>query len=379
MLAGKGQNLVKTVAMRFILVGLCCLLLVFLTTGYVVSSPANAQPKYPDSWYLNEIRRVIEEEKQYHLKQFQERSIAARFAYAKNFGIQATTLDDFKKELDNVLEKAWIYVMDESGNIYGRGGYLTTIDINSPAITTLQNPSLINGANTGAFVRQTTFEGYRGARVEFRLPTSTLNEIGGPGTPYIYNGLMHRLPGSSGFFDMEGGLQYSLVHNNYSAFIRVNGGVLRFEDDSRLGTGTFPPRFRANTSFIHNLRYEPENLKVKYYASGTNIHGQHQLLVFSHSRVFTATEMNQLRVRRVTALASDNYNGTQAIGRIDIQYNNSTFLTSGGSTVSFHTNRLDQWLVNNIIYGTVDWPAAKITKTPVTGDITNQRHIINTN
>jgi len=333
-----------------------------------------------DKWYLTEIERVKQEEMQYHLKEFKKLDSKGKLSYTKQFGFKATDIDGFTKDMAKALDAAYIYVMDESGNIYGRSGYLTTLDISGNSASTLaQSVNSINGANTGAFCRQTTKEGYRGIRMEFRLPTSSKSEIAGPGTPFLYSGVHYLRPGQSGYFDMEGGLQYSLTYNNYSAYIRVNGASQRFEDDSRLGTGTYPPRFKADTSFVQNLRYEPENSKVKYYASGTNVNNQSQLLVFSHSKSFTSTQQNQLRVRRVTGIAYDDYDGTQKIGKVDVQYTNSTFLTSSGSTVNMDTSRLDTWEYGGIIYGTVDWPEAKITKSPSTGSIVSQRIIVNTN
>lgn len=230
----------------------------------------------------------------------------------------------------------------------------------------------------GAFIRQTTYQGYMGARVEMRLPTKTLSEINissSDATGYLYLGLQKYSD-----FDMEGGFQYSYAYDNYSAYIRINGASLIFDSDD--SDTNDDPRFKSNSNVVYNLRYEPANNKVKFYANGTNINNVYQSLVFSYSKTFTTTERDSIRMRRVTGLAYTNtYTGTQSLGKIDVQYNNSTLLKSDNiTTVNFASSLLDStWTVNGKLMGTVDWPIEKVTKTPTTGDLLNQRHILNCN
>lgn len=359
----------------FILISIV-LLLIFSQVVFANGSTSKVK-------YLEEIEKIKTEEIQYHIKEFKKLNSDKKISYAKGIGISEPLLNDeiFSKKIKEKIEQAYIYYMDENGNVYNKNGFLKKLDITSKSsvadkkntvkIYALPTNPSINGAETGAFVRQTTYEGYMGSRTEFRLPTKSNNEISQNG--FIYNGLIH----DNSSFDMEGGLQYSYTFDNYSAYIGVNGGALLYLDDSRSGTN-YPPRFKSNTWFISNLRYEPANSKIKYYASGTNVNNESQLLIFSNNKSFTTTQRNQMRARRVTGLAEENYDGTQNIGNIDVTYSNSTLLKSNNTSVNYNTSYLDEWLLNGKIMGTVDWPSSKITKTPTSGDISNQRHIIDT-
>ena len=145
---------------------------------------------------------------------------------------------------------------------------------------------------------------------------------------------------------MEGGLQYSFTYDNYSPFIRVNGGAMKYEDIN----GNQPKRFKSNTTLVHRLRYEHANSKVKYYANGTAVDGTAQGVIFAADKTFTSTQQSKLRAGRVTGLATKfEFNGSQKLGKVDVTYSNVKLQKIDNSEVSLNTSQLDQWIVNNKI------------------------------
>lgn len=163
--------------------------------------------------------------------------------------------------------------------------------------------------------------------------------------------------------------------NDFAAYIRVNGGALDYIDDS---SSSEPPRYKAGTSFVSNLRYESANGKVKYYSSGTNVNGESQLLVFSYTKSFTTTQKNDMRAKRVLGIAKNNFKETDNVGMISLKYTGATLMKTDGTTVNYNTSLLDENLYNNKIYGTAYWPSSKCTYSPTSGDISTQSQKIDT-
>lgn len=107
-------------------------------------------------------------------------------------------------------------------------------------------------------------------------------------------------------------------------------------------------------------------------------------MVFGITKTFTSSEKSTLRAGRVTGLAWDNtnwgnWNTTTPLGKINTTYNNAKLLKVDGTTqVTLTTSLLDTRINPNTgkIYGTVDWPSEKVNKTPSTGSIGTQQHIL---
>ncbi|WP_287023338.1 hypothetical protein [Cohnella sp.] len=246
-------------------------------------------------------------------------------------------------------------------------GKVTTLAYNNPRI---------NGDNSGPFIRQTSVKGYIGSRTQFTLPSKTggFNIPTAGATGYIYNGLDYNIETGSNSFSMEGGVQASQANNNFLAYIRVNGRSLVFTDDGN-NPGNYPPRYKAGTAYTSNLRYEVSTGKAKYYASGTNVNGVAQNLSFTYSKSFTSTELANMRAKRVLgigyvdpATGTQNYDGTQDLGVISLNYTSATLLkTDGTTTVNYNTSLLDTDLYNNKIYGTAYWPSSAVTYSPTLG------------
>ncbi|MDH7507409.1 MAG: hypothetical protein QHH15_06475 [Candidatus Thermoplasmatota archaeon] len=141
--------------------------------------------------------------------------------------------------------------------------------------------------------------------------------------------------------------------------------------------GITPKRFKAKTRLTQNLRYEPANSKVKYYANGTAIDGTSQSVIFAASKTFTSTQQAKLRVGRLTGIAYNGYNGTQKVGYINAKYSGALLLHKDGSTQYYlNSNYLDNWVYNGKTYGTVNWPIEKCYLTPSSGLIDTQRHVV---
>ncbi|QHW29905.1 hypothetical protein GZH47_03020 [Paenibacillus rhizovicinus] len=247
------------------------------------------------------------------------------------------------------------------------------------------NNPRINGDDSGAFIRQTSVKGYIGSKTQFTLPSNIsgdFNITGSGAVAYIYNGLDYKVDTHpSDYLSMEGGIQVSQANNNFSSYIRVNGGSLILSDDAANPPGSIPPRYKAGTAFTSNLRYEIASGKLKYYSNGTNVNNVVQNLSFTYARSFTSTQLAEMRAKRVLAIGKDGYDGTQALGYISLNYAGSTLLKTDGSTnVNYSTGLLDSNLYNNKIYGTAYWPSSAATYSPpVSGDISTQSQTVDTN
>jgi hypothetical protein len=354
-----------------------------LTCFFTFSVIASAQSDIPESAlkvdYKAEIQELKDNELNYELNKFSKLNKADRINYSKQFSLNTGDAAVFKETLQNLLETAYVYYLDENGNLFDKDGYIDTFDISGnqeekASVAPLsQTVSSINGANTGAFVRQLSVTGYRGIYSQILLPTnanSTSNYISMTnGTGFLYNRLYYSSPTSSDFWDMEAGLHYSTKFDNYAAYIRVHGAAMNPKDIN----GNEPPRFKSATTITQNLRYDGS--KIRYYANGTNINNTYQALIFGVEKTFSNT--SKLRVGRVTGIGYDNYDGTQSVGKVNVTYSNVKFLKNDGTEVTPTSSLLDSLVINNITYGTVDWPATKITKTPSTGSIGTQTHTIN--
>ncbi|WP_033396601.1 hypothetical protein, partial [Cohnella laeviribosi] len=260
---------------------------------------------------LNEIAKIKVEDAAYYLDELKQQSYTQKARTLSQFGFNTSEVSNeniLKEVAQEMVDQSYIYYMDESGVVYDKNAnVLAQLDVSSapdadPAtsvstkgkVTTLAyNNPRINGDNSGPFIRQTSVKGYIGSRTQFTLPSKTSGGIDIPttgATGYIYNGLDYNIETGSNSFSMEGGVQASQANNNFSAYIRVNGGSLVFTDDGN-NPGNYPPRYKAGTAYTSNLRYEVSTGKVKYYASGTNVNGVAQNLSFTYSKSFTSTEL----------------------------------------------------------------------------------------
>ncbi len=358
---------------------ICLMLTCFFSFGVI----ASAQSDIPESAlkvdYKAEIQELKDNELNYELSKFSELNKADRINYSKQLSLNTSNEAIFKETLQDLLDTAYVYYLDENGNLFDKDGYIDTFDISgnqeeNALVTSLsQTVSSINGADTGAFIRQLSLTGYRGIYSQMLLPTnanSTSDYISMTnGEAWLYNRLNYSNPTSSDFWDMEAGLHYSNTYDNYAAYIKVDGGGIYTKDLN----GDTPPRFKSDTTITQNLRYDGS--KIRYYVNGTNKYNTYQAIIFGVQKTFSDT--SKLRVGKVTGLAYDNYDGTQSVGKINLTYSNVKFLKNDGTEVTPTSSLLDSLVINNITYGTVDWPAEKITKTPSTGSIGTQTHTIN--
>lgn len=162
---------------------LICLLFICLTfTNFSVYT--FAQGDLGNVNYLAEIEKIKKEEFEYHLKEFRKLDSSQKKKYSSQFGYKTDDLNLFKKILHGSLDKAYIFFMDDNGNVYCKDGYYKTVEIhksnedsNNFIITNSQDPSSINGASTGAFIRQTTLEGHMGVELSLYFPRKVMEQL----------------------------------------------------------------------------------------------------------------------------------------------------------------------------------------------------------
>jgi len=341
--------------------------------------------------YLYEIEQLRAEEVDYQLEQYKNMDKTEQAAYlntlneAETFSVRDLSEDEVKQIIKKEIDNAYVFYLTDDGRVFSEDGYVGDLKYDDIPVTLnaedpfAVNATTINGQNTGAFIRQLSKTGYMGIYSTYKLPNTTNNTTNyincqNSSVGYIYNILSGT--NNNGSFDMEGGMQFNTGKLDYSPYVRVNGGSLNFTDLN----GSTPKRYLKNTSVTQNLRYEPANSKVKYYANGTNVDGQTQSVVLGYATTFTNTQLNSLRAGRVTGLGCNNFNGTTNLGTLIVSYAN-TQLCKSSSTGSYNmvnltTSLLDSWTVNNKVYGTSSYPASKCSVSPTSGTITSQKHTI---
>jgi hypothetical protein len=341
--------------------------------------------------YLYEIEQLRAEEVDYQLEQYKNMDKLEQAVYLNNLNETAALYvndlseDEIEQIIKENIDNAYVYYVTEDGRVFSEDGYVGDLEYDDVPIgfneeeTFAADATTINGQDTGAFIRQLSKPGYMGIYSTYTLPNTTSNTANyincrNNSVGYIYNIISAGI--NNGSFDMEGGMQFNTVKLDYSPYVRINGGGLNFTDL----TGATPKRYLKNTSVTQNLRYEPANSKIKYYANGTNIDGQKQSVVLGYAQTFTNVQLNGLRAGRVTGLACTNFNGTTNLGTLIVSYTN-TQLCKSSSTGSYNmvnltTSLLDSWTSNNKVYGTSSYPASKCSVSPTSGTITSQKHTI---
>ncbi|MHA0856907.1 hypothetical protein [Paenibacillus sp. CMAA1364] len=229
--------------------------------------------------------------------------------------------------------------MDDNGFVYDKNGeVVNTLDLNQYPATSNKSIGIqavdgtILGSNTGAFARQVTPVGYKGIRTTIALPSS----------PDGYK--------------IEGGVQYSNANNNYTAIIRPKGLVKNAIPENT--GGVLPARYLAGTSLISNLLYDATSSQFKYFVNGTTAGGS-QYIYFYYTKSLTSTEQSYMCVKRVTALAKENYTGTN-IEKVTVTYSGTEVTQTNGTTANLAT--LSSHVYNGKTFGTSDTPASTITK-----------------
>lgn len=368
--------------------------------GVAVASEANDEIDY-----IFEIEKIKQEEVEYQLQTYKDFAFLDKVVFLEKIGKNISNpleIDNYaaiEEKIRESLDDSYIYYITSDGKIYNGNGYIKDMTlINQPVAKETGNVALastyINGQNTGAFIRQTSVSGYMGISSSFKTPVNSVNSTNYVTTPdditsgYIYNLLILEDDSfKGGYFTMEGGLKHSHKYTNYSAYIKVGAGDMLMQEfgsegetDSN-GNLVYPPRFAADASITHNLRYEPANKKIKYYVTGKNINGESQSLLFAYEQTFTATQLNNMHSGRVTGIGREAYNGTDNLGSIIVSYSNTKLCKSTTGTtysmVDMKTSLLDTMLNGSKIMGTADFPVGRCTKAPLSGTIVTQKHTIN--
>lgn len=362
----------------------------------------------------SEVRQEIEQALQQQVEeQVQEyeslTSNEAKKEYIQEFGeaqqsvysIQSTTEEsppsetEAKEIFEETLADAYVYTMDENGYVYDREGEVANrVDVSQTANDDASAPAesrsfavqaaaanTINGAASGAFARQETSAGYRSISTTLTLPTEANISVPNDSiVAYLYTGIDVKPTSSTtnGGYKVEAGLQYSPVTKSYTASIHPqNSAQNAIPTGPSEYAGQLPPRYKAGTSIVGNLKYDPDSSQFKYFVNGTNVSGQPQYIYFYYSKALDSSQLADMHVKRVTALATDNYTD-QNIGRVKVQYTDTTITNTSGTTVALTSAKLDTITSGNRVYGTADSPSQYVTKSPDAFSIASQLITVDT-
>ncbi|MGF7048156.1 hypothetical protein J2T13_002663 [Paenibacillus sp. DS2015] len=379
------------------IIGLSCVLLLNPLTNLKVHAEVGLEPLLTKEEIVKEMEVEREKQVEYHINEYKSLASENRQTYLMNYGLDdkvslnrsadnSVDLNSIENYFEDKLDKAYIYTMDDNGYVYNEeGDILEKLDLQEETFLAEDNSnvssitpqsvtldSTINGYNSGAFVRQTTFTGYKGIKTTFLLPTDSYFETPNINvTGYLYNGLDVLSSTYPTGYKLEAGLQYSETSDNYSASIRPHGSTQIFKPE---GYTVNAPRYKAGTSITSNLLYDTTSSKIKYFVDGTNINGVNQYIYFYYGKSFSSSEIASLCVKRVTALAKEGYTGTN-IGNVQVTYTSTVVTSNSGSTSNLTSSMLNTHKYNGKTYGTSDNPSTGITKS---GNLNTQKIIINT-
>ncbi|URJ46272.1 hypothetical protein MF628_000788 [Paenibacillus polymyxa] len=328
-------------------------------------------------FHLNELAHLNKTDRSDYLSEFgievNKKSISASESTYNN--------ESLKDEFENILDNAYIYTMDDNGFVYDKNGEVVNeIDLNKKEEGVENNIALqratidpnILGSNSGAFARQVTATGYKGIRTTFTLPSyPAINAPNGSVAGYLYNGIDVLSSSYLSGFKLEAGLQYSQAQNSYTAVIHPQGTLQNPIPD---GSTSVPPRYKAGTNVISNVFYDTTTSRFKYFVNGTNVNGTNQYLLFTYSKPLSSSEVSNLVVKRVTALAKENYSGGD-IGKVTVNYSGTEVTRIDGSTTDLTQGILSSHTYNGKTFGTCDTPSGAISKS---GSVPYQTVTVNT-
>lgn len=326
-------------------------------------------------FHLNELAHLNKTDESDYLSEFgievNKKSISASESTYNN--------ESVKDEFENLLDNAYIYTMDDNGFVYDKNGEVVNkVDINEQELDNSDSVSLqayvdptIGGSDTGAFARQVTSTGYKGIRTSFVLPSSpainTPNSVSG----YLYNGIDVLSSLYPDGYKIEGGVQYSQAKNDYQAIIRPKGLTQNPIPD---GYSSAAPRYKAGTSIISNILYDTTTSKFKYFVNGTNVNGVNQYILFTYGKSLSNSEISNLAVKRVTALAKNDYSGGN-IGKVTVNYSSTEVTRLDGTTTQMTQGMLSSHNFGGKIHGTSDTPSGAVSKS---GSVSSQTVSVNT-
>ncbi|MFT9370374.1 hypothetical protein [Paenibacillus polymyxa] len=326
-------------------------------------------------FHLNELAHLNKTDESDYLSEFgievNKKSISASESTYNN--------ESVKDEFENLLDNAYIYTMDDNGFVYDKNGEVVNkVDINEQELDNSDSISLqayvdptIGGSDTGAFARQVTSTGYKGIRTSFVLPSSpainTPNSVSG----YLYNGIDVLSSLYPDGYKIEGGVQYSQAKNDYQAIIRPKGLTQNPIPD---GYSSAAPRYKAGTSIISNILYDTTTSKFKYFVNGTNVNGVNQYILFTYGKSLSNSEISNLAVKRVTALAKNDYSGGN-IGKVTVNYSSTEVTRLDGTTTQMTQGMLSSHNFGGKIHGTSDTPSGAVSKS---GSVSSQTVSVNT-
>ncbi|AUO05293.1 hypothetical protein KSP24_07760 [Paenibacillus sp. AK121] len=326
-------------------------------------------------FHLNELAHLNKTDGSDYLSEFgievNKKSISASESTYNN--------ESVKDEFENLLDNAYIYTMDDNGFVYDKNGEVVNkVDINEQEFDNSDSISLqayvdptIGGSDTGAFARQVTSTGYKGIRTSFVLPSSpainTPNSVSG----YLYNGIDVLSSLYPDGYKIEGGVQYSQAKNDYQAIIRPKGLTQNPIPD---GYSSAAPRYKAGTSIISNILYDTTTSKFKYFVNGTNVNGVNQYILFTYGKSLSNSEISNLAVKRVTALAKNDYSGGN-IGKVTVNYSSTEVTRLDGTTTQMTQGMLSSHNFGGKIHGTSDTPSGAVSKS---GSVSSQTVSVNT-
>ncbi len=350
---------------KFFGVGLATILMCSAFSG----SLAYAEPKatkYDASFFENLKQRAIVHELQEHqIAVNPKTSISELLNTADSTSLKSKNNSDLQQNLEKLNKSEYIYLTLD-GEVYssekGYVGMADKVESKEDSVTDATyteasslsesgnkhdisisskrnpNPWEVSGGTTGAFSRvQLDYDGFDGVNARVILPT--VRDLGANEQPWVYYGF-----DTKNGKKVEGGFSFQTGQKRYKGFIK-NGDYKYSIETWVNGEGYNSVKF-----YIDNSTYNAYLLA--YY---------NQIVVMQTS--FNSSDLSSMSVKRVTAIAKDNFNGSNIYGSaiggefsdLVVSKFNSDYYYPWDNYSDYSFWDGSQWL------GTIDWPTDYIT------------------